>query len=473
MKILWLFPPSKFEGEIPLISQNRWFKYLPMRTNFIYPVIAAYGITMIKEAEYEIDFCDAPAEQLKLEDIRIEDYDLIVMEGRTAIIKYLWELSKEFKKINPDVKIALYGDHVMVRPEESLIQGIDYIIHCGDYDYGALQLINALSESDDVPKIFKAPLMEDLNELPFIDRDLVPWKNYYETWRHREEFGWFQSGRGCWADCTFCSWVHTFYNKKIGVMSPERIVDEIEYASEKWGIREYLDDADTFLANWGVKFGKILIEKELNIYWNVQTRADEILKGTIDEWRLMKESGLHVVKLGVDGGSECTLQRIRKGYDIQCVEKAMKILKEANLETHINMIIGYPWETKKQAYDVIKWVKRLNPNQAQFSLIQPFIGTPIYDEAIKEGWFNIDPDDYNQWDMKRPILKGKMSAEEIVNLHRNAWGMFYLNPSFILRQIGKSTMLAFKERNLDSFRHLWRGYKGVVDGHQKAVSVSK
>jgi hypothetical protein len=37
--------------------------------------------------------------------------------------------------------------------------------------------------------------------------------------------------------------------------------------------------------------------------------------------------------------------------------------------------------------------------------------------------------------------------------------------------MGKSTKLAFEERNLDSFRHLWRGYKGVKEGHMKAVKV--
>lgn len=472
MKTLWVFPPSKFKGEIPLVSQNRWFKYLPFRTNFIYPVIASYGITRIKEAGYDIDFIDCPTEEITLVSLlmKIPKYDLIIMEGRTAIITWIWELTLLFKVWNPNVKIALYGDHVMVNPTESLQHGVDYIVHCGDYDYGVLKLIEALTRGYVYKGVFQVSLIKDLDELPYIDRDFIPWKNYFETWRHKEEFGWIQSGRGCPFYCTFCSWVYTFYHHTLRTMTPERVVSEIDYATGKWGIKEYLDDADTFLTSWGLKFSKELTDRNLDIFWNMQTRADQILLGSVDDWKQMKRSGLHVVKLGIDGGNDATLKRIRKGYDWTCVEKAVKRLQDADLEIHINMIIGYPWETVQESYDILKFVKKLNPNQAQFSLIEPFVGTPIFEEAIKNDWFVHDPYDWDKYDMKTPILKGEMNTFEIAKLHRDAWKTFYFNPKFMLYQLGKQLRLAFQERNLDGFRHLWRGFKGVYYGHMKAVN---
>lgn len=126
MKVLWLMPPSKYEGEVPLVSQNRWFKYLPYRCNFIYPVIASYGVTMIKNAGHDIDFIDAPAEELDLKNTLhlASKADLVIMEGRTAIITWLWELAKEMKAYNPDLKVALYGDHVMFDPKRALIKAL-------------------------------------------------------------------------------------------------------------------------------------------------------------------------------------------------------------------------------------------------------------------------------------------------------------------------------------------------------------
>lgn len=444
---------------------------MPTKTNAIYPVIASYGVAMIKKAGHEISFLDAPTQNVSIEDTISEatKYDIVIMEGRTAIITWIWEVASKIKELNPNVTVAVYGDHVIARPNESLEHGIDYVINCGDYDYGALKLVESLDYGLMTPRNFTCRLMNDLNNLPFIDRDLVPWKNYYETWRHKEKFGWFQSGRGCWAKCTFCSWVYNFYSHTIRVMSPRRIADEVMYASEKWGIEEYLDDADTFLTHWGVQFSEILLREEIKIYWNMQTRADEVLKGNIDDWEYMKDAGLHIVKLGVDGGSDTTLAMIQKGYNIECAERAVKLLRKAGVEVHVNMVLGWPWETKKEAYDVIRWVKKMNPNQAQFSVIQPFVGTPIFDQAIKNGWFAIEPYDWDSWNMKSPILKGEMSTDEIRKLHRDAWKNFYITPKFIIKQLAKSTALCFEERSFDSFRHIWRGYKGVKNGHMKAM----
>jgi len=253
-------------------------------------------------------------------------------------------------------------------------------------------------------------------------------------------------------------------------MSPKRVADEMQFATEKYGIREYLDDADTFLCKWwGVKFAEELKQRGLDIFWNMQTRPDQITSVSLEELKFMKKSGLHVVKLGVDASNDETMTRIRKNISIKQVKDAVELLKKAGLEVHVNMIIGYPWEDRKTAYDGIKFVKNLKPNQAQFSLIEPFIGTPIFDEALANNWFIHDPYDYDKYDMKTPIVAGEMTEREIAKLHRDAWSMFYLNPSFITRQIIKSFKHMLEHRNIDSFKHLWRGFKGVYYGHMRAV----
>jgi radical SAM superfamily enzyme YgiQ (UPF0313 family) len=473
MKVLWLVPPSKIKGEIPLVGNNRWFKYTPFMTNYIYPIIAANGATMIKKDGHDIKFLDCPATGVP--EFRamwaVMKYDLIIMEARTAIINWIHEFIGKINHINPNIRVALYGDHVMQKPMESL-KYADYIINSGDYDFGARELVNQLSKGEYPLRIFKTPLAteEELNNMPNVDRELVPWQNYFEAWRHREKFSWFQSSRGCWGSCTFCSWVKIFYHQTMRLTDPIIMAEKIEYANSMYGINEFLDDADTFLPSWGMVFGKKLLDKGLDIYWNAQTRADTIALTPIEDLKYLKKTGLHIIKLGIDGGNDITLRKIRKGYTMETVEKAMKKLKKANLESHLNFVLGFPWESKKDSYDIIKWAKKLNPNQAQFSLIQPFIGTEIYEQSIENNWFNIDPNDYDSWDMKQPILKGKMTAKEIAKLHKDAWAKFYLSPKFITKQAFKSLWLTIKERNLDSFRHLWRGFQGVYKGHMRAVN---
>jgi radical SAM superfamily enzyme YgiQ (UPF0313 family) len=472
LKILWLMPPSRKRGELPLVSQNRWFKYMPTKTNMIYPVLASYGVSMLKEHGFDVDFCDAPAEDIGMSELltSIRVYDLVILECRTPVMPWRFDTAKILKAEHPRLKVAGYGDHVMIRAQEALEHGFDYVIDCGDWDWGALMLAREISSGDWVDPIFSWPRLTDLEELPLLDREAVPWKNYRETWRHREEFGWVQSGRGCFGKCTYCSWNYTYYQCHMRTMSSKAAFAEMEHAARKYQIKEFLDDADTFVLNpLGVELATKILEEQLDVYWNIQTRADLVAATSVEDLKLMANSGLHVVKLGVDGGHNSTLQRIQKGHTVEHVRDAVRKMKEAGLEIHINLILGWPWETKKEAYDTVKFVRDLKPNQAQFSLIQPFIGTPLYTEAMSEGWFCIDPGDYTAWNMKGPILSGEMNSQEIRELYKYAWSSFYFSPSYVTRQLFKASRLALKEHNLDAFKHLWRGFKGVYSGHLKAV----
>jgi radical SAM superfamily enzyme YgiQ (UPF0313 family) len=471
LKILWLMPPSREKG-LPLVSQNRWFKYMPTKTNMIYPVLASYGVSMLQEAGFDVDFCDAPAEDIGLAELAlsIDIYDLVILECRTPVMPWRFDTARLLKQEAPRLKVAGYGDHVMVRPREALANGFDYVIDCGDWDWGALMLAREISSGEDVDPVFSWPRMTDLESLPLLDRKAVPWQNYRETWRHREQFGWVQSGRGCFGKCSYCSWNYTYYNCHMRTMSSEAAFAELQHAHVKYGIKEFLDDADTFLLNpLGVELARRILEEQLDIFWNIQTRADLVAATPVEDLKLMATSGLHVVKLGVDGANALTLERIQKGHTLEHVREAVRRLKEAGLEIHINLILGWPWETKKQAYDAVKFVIDLKPNQAQFSLIQPFIGTPLYQEAITEGWFCIEPDEYTSWNMRGPLLSGEMSPREIRDLYKYAWSSFYFSPSYMTGQLLKAAMLALKHRNLESFKHLWRGFKGVYSGHLKAV----
>ena len=469
MRVLWLFPPSPIEGKIPLAYQNRWFKFMPNRTNAIYPTIASYGATLIKSAGHEIDFLDCAATPKSLYEIGIPEYDIVITESKTPLMPWLWRIVEIFKELSPKTKFAIYGDHVMCRPQESIGKGVDYIINCGDYDYGAFRLVDAIDTGENINPDFRYPNLTNLDMLPFIDRKMVPWENYWETWRHMEKFGWYQSSRGCWGRCIFCSWTPTFYDYKHRSFSAKRIANELEFATHRYGIEEYMDDADTFIPSWGVKFAEELNSREMDILWNVQERADTALTASLEDWKMMKKSGLRILKIGIDGGSDYTLRRVKKGYDVKTVEDCFKLLKKAGLEIHANMVMCFPWETEHDINSMIRWVKKLGPNQAQFSLVQPFIGTPLYQESIDNDWFQFDPLLFERWDATEPIIAEKMTAQQIQKMYKKAWKSFYFSPKFITWQLAKSIKSSIKEGNLDSFRHLYRGYKGVKDAHVKAM----
>ena len=89
--------------------------------------------------------------------------------------------------------------------------------------------------------------IEDLDSLPFIDRDLTKWKLYaYHNGNYKRTPGtYIMSGRDCWwHKCTFC----VEQNNKYEVRSVSDVSDEI-IECRKMGFREIFDDSGTFPAD--------------------------------------------------------------------------------------------------------------------------------------------------------------------------------------------------------------------------------
>lgn len=462
MNIVWLFPPSS-EG-FPNISQYRFFKRMPIRISIIYPYLAATGATLLKKAGHQVKFFDCPTMNLTWESIYpyLVNADLIVMEARTPIMPQIWQTCQQLKQDFPQAKIALYGDHVTWNPEESLPYA-DFIVCGGDFDNGILTLADNLNES---PRILQAPFIENLDHLPYVDRQLVPWELYYESWRHRDRFFWTMSARGCTYHCTFCAWAETLWQNRIRYRSPSNVAEEFGQLWSEYGDCEILDDADLFDTSWGAKFAKALIQKGYNnkeILWAFQTHPNMIHNSS--DLELMHQAGLRTVKLGIESGNQKTLSLIKKNTTIHQIERAISLLKETDIMVHTNLMVGWPWETRKEAYHTIDWIKKLDPNQAQFSMVIPYPNTELFRMAKREGWLSAVETDWASFDASHPMLKMEgMTSEEVVQLYQDCWRQFYFDRKYIWNHI-KSV------RHWEGVKQLYRGFRSVYYGHMRAVEA--
>lgn len=445
----------------------------------VYPMISAYACTLLKNNSFDIEFIDAVAMRLSKQDFLKEltnfNPDLVFMETKTPTIKYIWRVAAELKSVLPKVKITLCGDHVSALPRESLKRcgAIDYVAIGGDFDTSALKLAMALKDGTKFPAGVwyrndggittsgPSELMGNLDSLPYIDRVLVPWWLYHESWRLYDEFFYIMSGRGCYAQCSFCSWPATLYNYCFRLRSPENVVEEIKHLIKRYRAKEIFDDLDTWPARskWAKKFCQLMIREELNeeVMWSVNARASDLQD--LEMLKLMKKAGCRVLKIGVESASQETLDRIKKQVTIEQIRNAVMLCKRVGLTVHLTAMFGYPWETREDALKTIKFIKSLKPDSAQFSIVTPYPGTELFKEALEKGWFRIDPKDWEKFDMSQPVLKSvNMASEEVLELCVRAWRSVYFSPLYIARRIW----------GVRSWRHiklLLRGTKVVMRAH--------
>ena len=144
MKVVIGYPPLDSKKGIPYLGQNRQFQWGNNPWN-AYPVVPAYGATMLKRAGYQVAWLDGIARGQTyhqwLADLKKAKPDLLVLESKTPVIKKHWQIINKLKIINKKLKIVLVGDHVTALPQESFENSkVDYVLTGGDFDFLLLNL---------------------------------------------------------------------------------------------------------------------------------------------------------------------------------------------------------------------------------------------------------------------------------------------------------------------------------------------
>jgi len=452
MKVMISYPPLKGKGT-PTLGQNRQFQWFH-NPSFIYPMVPASAATLLASKGYDAIYNDSIAEMIDwdmyinmLLDVKP---DVIAIETKTPVVRQMWAIEAEIKKVLPQVKTVLMGDHVTAFPLESMQNStFDFVITGGDFDFSLLSIADYLSkkaglisgiwyrDNKDIKDTGKFDHSNnDLNSLPFIDRDLTKWKLYGEKFFKYSPYTYTMAGRDCpWGKCTFCAWTGLF--PKFRTRSSESLLSEIDMLVQKYGIKEVFDDTGTFpRGEWLKKFCEGMINRDYKMSILANFRFDYINK---DNAPLMKKAGFRLMKFGLESANQATLDRLCKGIKVEDVEKGCRTAKDAGLGVHLTVMVGYPWETRDDANRTLDLARKLLDkglaDMLQATVVTAYPGTPLYDQAVQNNWLRFQAGDWDKFDMTEPVFKTPdMSPEEVVGKCESIYKAF-MTPRFILRQL--------------------------------------
>jgi len=480
MKVLIGYPPTKSNKGTALLSQNRQFQWFS-NPSYLFPVVMGSAATLLKEKGHEVIWKDCVVERLDIPDffrfLDEETPELFIFETKTPVIKQHWKIIDKIKEKFPEIKIVLVGDHVTSFPEESLKNSkVDFVLTGGDYDFLSAELIEWLEKKKKkIPKgVFcrkgkrivnggEFELKHNLDELPFIDRELTKWWLYEREYNLiGKPFFYIMSGRDCWwGKCKFCSWPRLY--PRFRVRSVQNVLDEIGMLIDRYGAKEIFDDSGTLcVGKWLQDLCKGLIERGYNkkIRYSCNMRFN-ILKQ--EDYNLMKKAGFRLLKFGLESANQKTLDRLNKGISVRSIIEGCKMAKKAGLTVHLTMIVGYPWETKEDALRTFELSKKLmqagDADLLQATVLIPYPGTRLWKEAKKNKWFLFNPKEYERYDMGEPILRTEGSdAKDVAKVCGKIYTIF-LTPQYIFSRL----------RSIKNFEELMFNLRGVqaVMGHLK------
>jgi len=477
MKTWIAYPPLEGKGTAQL-GQNRQFQWFH-NPSFIYPMVPASAATLLKRNGYNVEYLDYIAENRSFEEFmryfEKKKPELAAFETKTPVVKQHWKIIDELKEISNETKFVLMGDHVTCFPEESFRNSkVDFVLTGGDYDFLLLSVADYLDKKKELDKgIYyrestdgpvkntgKFVLNHDLDSLPFIDRKLTKWELYGEKLFKRTPHTYTMAGRDCWwAKCRFCSWTTLF--PQFRSRSPQNVLDEIGMLIKKYNIREIFDDTGTFPAGkWLEEFCTGMVERGFNekLLFSINYRVD-VLDRKIAQ--MMKKAGFRLMKVGIESANETTLERLKKGTSVSQMRKACKAAKEAGLEVHLTIMIGYPWETKKQALKTLNLAKEFMhsglADLLQSTVVVPYPGTPLYEEAKQNDWLIYPEGEWENYDMTKPVLKTPdMTPEEVMKICHGVYRTF-IHPKYVFHHLKKM-------RSLEDISYTFQGVKAVF-GH--------
>ncbi len=437
------YPPLTSKQGNAFLSQNRQFQWTHT-DNVIYPVIPASAATLLKSKGFTVYWDDAIAEKLNFDQwltrLVKRKPDFIAIETKTPVIKQHWQIIKNIRKEalkikNWKLKIILMGDHVTALPEESKNKA-DHILIGGDYD---LLLYHLLTNQ----KI-------SLDQLPIIDRQLTNWQLYSKrnsNFKYKPG-AYIMSARDCWwGQCSFCSWTSLFPHQNYRRFSVDHTIAEIKNLINL-GAREIFDDSGTLpIGDWLHQLCQQIVDQKLNhhCHFGCNMRFNALSQS---DYQLMGRSGFRLILYGLESANPKTIKKINKNIDLSTIKTELSWAKQAGLEPHITVMIGYPWENLKDARNTLNLARDIFrhglADSIQATIIMPYPGTPLYDYCKKNKLLTTK--DYNRFDMSQPVIKSTISPEYQKQLIQDLF-KGVLTPNFLIKKV-------VSIRSLDDLAHL-------------------
>jgi radical SAM superfamily enzyme YgiQ (UPF0313 family) len=304
------------------------------------------------------------------------------------------------------------------------------------------------------------PYIENLDNIPYAAefiKDYLDINDYFFAAATHPSIQIF-TGRGCPFSCNFCVYPQTMFGHKYRARSAANVVGEFRYIVDNFPhIKEIVIEDDTFTTNKDRVFEicNLLIEEKIpkRIKWLCNTRV------TVDfeTMEIMKKAGCRLIIPGIESGNQQILDNIKKGTKREQFETYVKNAKRAGLLIHACYMVGNQGETFETMQDTLDLALKLNTDTAQFFPLIPYPGTEAYVWARKNGYINVDFDQYCKEDGTHNSVLNLpgLSAEDMINFCDAARRKYYFRLWYIFHRI-KAGLTNFDDlkRSLKAFWHL-------------------
>ena len=317
----------------------------------------------------------------------------------------------------PGIKIIAGGEHITGAPEVSMKQA-EHIHVCtlGESEETIIELLDAIENRNpldivsgilfmkegEIIRTAPRSRVKDINKFSYPAWDIFPMENYqkfklnYGVQTETRSLP-VLATRGCPYTCTFCSspqmWGTRYYMR-----DPVSMVDELEYFKDKFGVLnfDFYDLTAIINKKWIIKFSKEIINRDLNITWQIPagTRS-EVIDQEVAHY--LYKSGCRFITYAPESGSNEILKQIKKKVSLSNMIRSIRYSRKEKLSVKLNIIIGFPEEKHVHIWQTIFFILKASwygVHDAIPATFTPYVGSELFKKLQQSGEVNLFDDNY-------------------------------------------------------------------------------
>jgi radical SAM superfamily enzyme YgiQ (UPF0313 family) len=369
---------------------------------------------------------------------QVKEYapDLIGFTATTFEYKVANKIAGDLKKAFPEIPIIIGGIHATIKPDD--LESSNFDGFCvGEGENALVELVNRMAGGKDYTRTgsfwFKTssgivsnpmlPVVENLDELPYYDMEIMDTKKLLQKRNHWLNIGF---SRGCPYNCSFC--INSLLKKitypdgnlknYLRKNSVDRTIEELEDIISKYGkyieVFNFDDDLLMLYKDWMIEFSqkyKERIYEKYGVTYAINARVETMDKDVIEA---MSKSGCREIRIGFETGSyELRKNILNKAITDEQLINAFLLCDRYGIKTNAFAMLGIPGETKESINTTFSLLSKLKPYLIRLTFLHPIIYTEIYDYCEKHALFKSGSSMTDQF-TESPLKLENISDEDLL-----------------------------------------------------------
>lgn len=336
----------------------------------------------------------------------------------TSQRKNAHSVARLVKELDNEIVVIFGGAHATSAPESVIEDSCVDVAVLGEGENVIAPLIRSIEGNADlrlldgiafhgadgnpvvIPKVVG---VDDLDDLPFPARHLLPMEKYFAA---RVRHGGVGKGkravsmitsRGCQYRCNFCT-AYKVFTRRPRMRSIENVLAEIDELLAKYGIDEIFFEDDQIIAKQRRAADLFdAMAARYKLYWDTPNGVSPWL---LDDEILgkMKAAGCYRVNIAIESGNQWVLDNIiNKPVKLNAIPELVKSIRKHDMDVGTYLVVGNigekAVETLAQIKESFAFCRRLQV-YPHASLLTAYPGSEVLEIAKKNGYLVPDFD----WD---------------------------------------------------------------------------